>query len=97
LVGEVGSSFGVARTVDAVLWENSDFFHEPKQRYEELLELGDPLPPLMADSEINSWRFLVMPRMVSFMAFARLSSSSNFASFSRISKSPRQGWRRRTA
>jgi len=50
----VGGSFGVARTVDAVLWENSDFFHEPKQRYEEFLELGDSLFPLMADSEINS-------------------------------------------
>ena len=97
MVWEVGSSMGVARTVDTVLWENSDFFHEPKQRYEELLELGDPLLPLVADSEINSWRFLVMPRMVSFMAFARLSSSSNFASFPLISESPRQGWRRRTA
>ena len=58
---EAGSRFGVARTVDAALWENSDFFHEPKQRYEELLEVGDSLLPLMADSEINSWRFLVMP------------------------------------
>jgi len=54
LVWEVGSSMGVARTVDAVLWKNSDFFHEPKQRYEELLELGDSLFPLMVDSEINS-------------------------------------------
>jgi len=26
----VASSTGVARTVDTVLWENSDFFHEPK-------------------------------------------------------------------
>jgi len=26
---------------DAGLWKNSDFFHEPKQRHEELLELGD--------------------------------------------------------
>jgi hypothetical protein len=25
----VGSSFGVARTVDTVLWKNPDFFHEP--------------------------------------------------------------------
>jgi hypothetical protein len=97
LVGEVGSSFGVARTVDAVLWKNSDFFHEPKQRYEELLELGDPLLPLMADLEIDSWCFLVMARMVSFMDFARLSSSSYFASFPLISESPRQGWRRRIA
>jgi hypothetical protein len=45
LFWEAGSSFGVARIVDAVLWENSDFFHEPKQRYEELLELGDSLLP----------------------------------------------------
>jgi len=37
----VGSSLGVARTVDALLLENSDIFHEPKQRYEALLELGD--------------------------------------------------------
>jgi len=57
------------------------FVHEPKQRYEDLLQLEDSLLPLMAGWEINSWRFLVMPRMVSFMAFARLSSSSNFASF----------------
>ncbi len=54
MVWEVGSSMSVARTVDAVLWENSDFFHEPKQRYEEFLELGDSLFPLMVDSEINS-------------------------------------------
>ena len=93
----MGSSFGVARAVDAVLWENSDFFHEAKQRYDDLLELGDSLFPLMADSEFDSWIFLVMLRMVSFMAFARLSSSSNFASFPLISESPRQGWRRRTA
>jgi hypothetical protein len=32
---------GVARTVDAVLWENSDSFQEPEQRYEDLLELGE--------------------------------------------------------
>jgi hypothetical protein len=44
----------VARTADAVLWKNLDFSHEPKQRYEEFLELGDSLFPLMADSEINS-------------------------------------------
>ena len=93
----VGSSFGVVRTVDAGLWKNSDFFHESKQRYEELLELGESQLPLMADSEFDSWIFLARPRMVSFMAFARLSSSSNFASFSLISESPRQGWRRRTA
>jgi hypothetical protein len=31
----------VARTVDAALWKNSDFLREPKQRYEEFLELGD--------------------------------------------------------
>jgi hypothetical protein len=92
-----GSSFDVARTVDAILWENPDFFHEPKQRYEEVLELGESQLPLMADSEIDSWIFLVMPRMISFMAFARLSRSSNFASFPLISESPRQGWRRRTA
>ena len=85
----MGSSFGVARTFDAVLWENSDSFEEPKQRYEDLLELGDSLFPLMADSEIDSWRFLVMRRMVSFMALARLSSPSNFSSFSLISESPR--------
>ena len=64
------------------------FVHEPKQRYEDLLQLEDSLLPLMAGWEINSWRFLVMPRMVSFMAFARLSSSSNFASFPLISESP---------
>ena len=29
LVWEVGSSMSVARTVDAVLWENSDFFVSP--------------------------------------------------------------------
>lgn len=97
MLWEAGSSFGVARTVDAVLWENSDFFHEPKQRYEELLELGDSLLHLMVDSEINSWRFLVRSRMVSRMVVARLSRSSNFASFPLISESPRQGWRRRTA
>ena len=78
-----------ARTVDAVLWKNSDFFHEPKQRYEEFLELGDSLFPLMADSEFDSWIFLARSRMVSFMAFARLSSPSNFSSFSLISESPR--------
>ena len=50
----VDRSFGVARTFDTVLWENSDFFHKPKQHYEEFLELGDSLFPLMADSEINS-------------------------------------------
>ena len=50
----VGSSMSVARTVDTVLWKNSDCFHEPKQRYEEFLELGDSLFPLMVDSEINS-------------------------------------------
>jgi hypothetical protein len=44
----------IVRTVDAALWENSDFLHEPKQRYEEFLELGDSLSPLMVDSEINS-------------------------------------------
>jgi hypothetical protein len=44
----------LARTFDTVLWENSDFFHEPKQHYEEFLELGDSLFPLMVDSEINS-------------------------------------------
>lgn len=49
-----GSSMSVARTFDAVLWENSDFLHEPKQHYEEFLELGDSLFPLMVDSEINS-------------------------------------------
>jgi hypothetical protein len=81
----------VARTVDPVLWEDSDFFHEPKQGYEEFLELGGGSFPLMADSEINSWRFLVIPRMVSFMAFTRLSSSKNFVSFPLISESPRQG------
>ena len=93
----VGSSFGVSRTVDAVLWENSDFYHEPKQRYEEVLELGESQLPLMADSEFDSWIFLVMARMVSFMAVTRLSSSSSFPSFPLISESPRQGWRRRTA
>ena len=41
LVWEVGSSMGVARTVDTVLWENSDFFQEPKEPYEELSELGE--------------------------------------------------------
>ena len=97
LVWEVGSSMSVARTVDTVLWENSDSFHEPKQRYEDLLELGDSLLPFTVGSEINSWRFLVRFRMVSFMAFARLSSSSNLVSFPLISESPRQGWRRRTA
>ena len=50
----VDRSFGVAGTVDTVLWENSDFFYEPKQRYEEFLELGDSFFPLMVDSEINS-------------------------------------------
>ena len=54
LVWEVGSRMSVARTVDTVLWENSDFFREPKQRYEEFLEPGDSLFPLMVDSEINS-------------------------------------------
>jgi hypothetical protein len=88
---------GISRTDDAVLWENWDFFHEPKQRYEDFLELGESQLPLMADSEINSWIFLVMPRMISFMALALLSSSSNFASFPLISESPRQGWRRRKA
>ncbi len=64
---------------------------------EDLLELGESQLPLKADSEINNWRFLVMLRMVSFMSLALLSSSSNFSSFSLISESPRQGWRRRTA
>ena len=73
------------------------FFHEAKQRYEDFLELGESQLPLMADSEFDSWCFLFMARMVSFMAFARLSRSSNFASFPLISESPRQGWRRRTA
>jgi hypothetical protein len=54
LFWEMGSSMSVARTFEAVLSENSDFFHEPKQRYEEFLELGDSLFPLMVDSEINS-------------------------------------------
>jgi hypothetical protein len=49
-----GSSMSVARTFESVLWGNSDFFHEPKQRYEEFLELGDSLFPLMVDPEINS-------------------------------------------
>ena len=40
-VSEGASSMGVARTVDAVLWGNSDSFQEPKQRYEDLLELGE--------------------------------------------------------
>jgi hypothetical protein len=52
--GGVGSSMSVARTVDTVSWKNLDFFHEPKQRYEEFLELGDSLFPLMVDSEINT-------------------------------------------
>ena len=54
MVWEVGSCMSAARTVDTVLWKNLDFFHEPKQRYEEFLELGDSLFPLMVDSEINS-------------------------------------------
>jgi hypothetical protein len=54
LVWEVGSSMSVARTVAAVLWRNSDFLHDPKQRYEEFLQLGGSLFPLMVDSEINS-------------------------------------------
>jgi hypothetical protein len=54
LVWEVGSSMAVARTVDTVLWKNLDFLHEPKQHYEEFLELGDSLFPLMVDSEIKS-------------------------------------------
>jgi hypothetical protein len=55
LVFKVGCGrTNLARTVDTVLWENSDFLHEPKQRYEEFLELGDSLFPLMVDSEINS-------------------------------------------
>ena len=40
MVSERASSMGVARTVDAVLWGNSDSFQEPEQRYEDLLELG---------------------------------------------------------
>ena len=54
LVWEVGSSMAVARTVDTVLWKNLDSLHEPKQHYEEFLELGDSLFPLMVDSEIKS-------------------------------------------
>jgi hypothetical protein len=54
LVGEMGSSMSVAKTVGTVLWENSDSFHEPKERYEEFLDLGDSLFPLRVDSEINS-------------------------------------------
>jgi hypothetical protein len=54
LVWEVGSCMNAARAVDTVLWKNLDFFHEPKQRYEEFLELGDSLFPLMVDSEINN-------------------------------------------
>jgi hypothetical protein len=53
-ITQVGSCMSAARTVDTVLWKNSDFFHEPKQHYEEFLELGDSLFPLMVDSEINS-------------------------------------------
>ena len=41
LVSETASSMGVARTIDAVLWGNSDSFQEPEQRYEDLLELGE--------------------------------------------------------
>ena len=41
LITEGASSMGVARTVDAVLWGNSDSFQEPEQRYEDLLELGE--------------------------------------------------------
>ena len=54
LVWKVGGSIRVARTVGTFLWKNSDFFHEPKQHYEEILELGDSSFPLMVDSEINS-------------------------------------------
>ncbi len=41
LITEGASSMGVARTVDAVLWGNSDSFQQPEQRYEDLLELGE--------------------------------------------------------
>jgi hypothetical protein len=55
LVFKVGRGrTNLARPFDTVLWENSDFLHELKQHYEEFLELGDSLFPLMVDSEINS-------------------------------------------
>ena len=46
--------FKVARTIETVAWEKSDFYHAPELRYEGSLELGDLLLSLMADSEIKS-------------------------------------------
>jgi len=42
LPGTIASLAALAtRIFTTVLWKNSDFFQEPEQRYEDLLELGE--------------------------------------------------------